>query len=153
MRHDPRQLGRDNAENLTALRDLDSEQSLRTERERDVVADRVEIIFAIGPADYLVVLPILADLLESAVEITDVGNATDDRFSIELEHQSQNTMRSRVLWPDVDEHVLTLEIRLETRRRLESDRGAAIVRHERNALRPPLRVETRCRELYFDGAL
>jgi hypothetical protein len=49
--------------------------------------------------------------------------------------------------------VLTLEIRLETGRRLESDRGAAIVRHERNTLRPSLRVQTRCRELYFDGAL
>jgi hypothetical protein len=58
-----------------------------------------------------------------------------------------------MLGADVDEHVLTLEIRFETRRRLESDGGPAIVRHERDALWPSLRVETGCRELYFDGAL
>jgi hypothetical protein len=58
-----------------------------------------------------------------------------------------------MLRPNVDEHVLTLEIRLETWGRVESDRGAAIIRYERNALWPSLRVETRRRELYFDGAL
>jgi hypothetical protein len=36
---------------------------------------------------------------------------------------------------------------------LKSDGGTAIVRHERHTLRSALRVETRCRELYFDGAL
>jgi hypothetical protein len=49
--------------------------------------------------------------------------------------------------------VLTLEIRLQTWRRLERDRRSTVVGHEGNALRPPLRVETRCRELYFDCAL
>jgi hypothetical protein len=58
-----------------------------------------------------------------------------------------------MLRADVDEHVLTLEIRLETWRRLKRDRRSTVVRYERNALRPSLRVETRCRELYFDCAL
>ncbi len=80
-------------------------------------------------------------------------NAADDGLSIELQDEAQNTVRGRMLRPDVDEHVLTLEIRLQTWRRLERDRRSTVVGHEGNALRPPLRVETRCRELYFDCAL
>jgi hypothetical protein len=43
-----------------------------------------------------------------------------------------------MLWPNVDEHVLTFELRLDTRRRLERDCRAAVVGHERNSLRPTL---------------
>jgi hypothetical protein len=87
------------------------------------------------------------------VEIADVWDAADNGLAVELEHEAQHTVRGRMLRSDVDEHVLTLEIRLEARWRLEGDRGSAVVRHERNALRAPLRVETGCRQLYFDYAL
>ena len=80
-------------------------------------------------------------------------DAADDGLAIELEDEAHNTVSGGMLWSDVDEHVLTLEIRLETRRRLEGNRRSAIVRDERNALRTSLRVETGCRELYFDCAL
>src|SRR6202040_3512383 len=87
------------------------------------------------------------------MEIAEVGNPTDDGFTVELEHETQNTVRGGVLRTDVDEHVLTFQIRLDARRRLEGDRRSTIVSHQRDALRPSLRVETRCRELYFDGTL
>jgi hypothetical protein len=45
-----------------------------------------------------------------------------------------------MLRSDVDEHVLTFEVRLDARWGLDGDRGAAVVRNERNALRPSLRV-------------
>ena len=153
MRDDPRELGRNDAKNLAPLGDLDSKQPLGAERERDVVADRVEVVFAVGPGDDLVVLSVFADLLEAAVQITDVGNAAHDGLTIELEHQAENSMRRRMLGTDVDEHVIAFEIGLDARRWLESDGGATIVGDERNALRSPLRVETGGRKLYFDRAL
>ena len=84
VRHDAGELGRDHAQNLASLGDLDSEQPLGSQGKCDVVADRVEIILAIGPANYLVVLPVFADLLEAAVQISDVRNAADNGFSVEL---------------------------------------------------------------------
>src|SRR5687768_12552770 len=64
MRDDSRELGSDDAQHLAPRRDLDPEQSLGANRERDVVADRVEVILAVGPGNDLVVLAILTDLLE-----------------------------------------------------------------------------------------
>ena len=80
-------------------------------------------------------------------------NAAHDSLSIELQHEAQNAVRGGMLRANVDEHVLTLEIRLETWWRLDGDRRSTVVRYERNALWPSLRVETRCRELYFDCVL
>ena len=133
---------RHHAQHLAPLRDLDAEQPLGAERERDVVAGRVQIILAVGPRDDLVVLAVLADLLEAAVQIADVRNAAHHRLAVELEHQAQHAVRRRMLRPDVDEHVLTLEIGLD-RRRLGSTATAlpALVDRERHALRPALRIE------------
>ena len=144
---------RDHAQHLAALGDLDAEQPLGAERERDVVARRVEIVLAVGPRDDLIVLAVLADLLEAAVQVADVRNAAHDRLAVELEHEAQHAVRRRVLRPDVDEHVLALEIRLERRRRFDGDRRAAFVDDERHALRTSLRVEPGRGERDFDRAL
>ena len=50
-------------------------------------------------------------------------------------------MGCRVLRAEVDEHVLTLEIWLDTRRRLDGDGSSTVVGHERHPLRPALCVE------------
>ncbi len=89
---------------------------------------RVEIVLAIGPGDDLVVLAVLADLLEAAVQVADVRDAAHDRLAVELEHEAQHAVRRRMLRPDVDEHVLALELRLQRRRRLDGDDVAAVVR-------------------------
>jgi len=52
------------------------------------------------------------------MQIADVRNAADDSFSVELEYQAKDTVRGWMLRPDVDEHMLTLEIRLKRRRRI-----------------------------------
>ena len=107
VRDDARHLARHDAQHLAPLRDLDAEQPLGAEREGDVVAGRVEIILTVGPRDDLIVLPVLADLLEAAVQVADVRNAAHDRLAVELEHEAQHAVRRRMLRPDVDEHVLT----------------------------------------------
>ena len=130
VRDDARQLARHHPQHLAPLGDLDPEQPLRAERERDVVAGRVEIILAVGPRDDLIVLPVLADLLEAAVQVADVRDAAHDRLAVELEHQAQHAVRRRMLRPDVDEHVLALEIGLDRRRRVDGD-GVARSRRRR----------------------
>ena len=86
-----------------------------------LLPERVEVVLAVGPRDDLVVLAVLADLLEAAVQIADVRDAAHDRLAVELEHQAQHAVRRRVLRPDVDEHVLAVELRLERGRRLQRD--------------------------------
>ncbi len=111
---------------------------------------RVQVVLAIGPRDDLVVLAVLADLLEPAVQVADVRDAADDRLAIELEHEPEHAMRGRVLRADVDEHVLGVHLRLGHHPGLERDRLAA--QRERCALRPALGVESRRGEGDFDRA-
>ncbi len=110
---DPRQLHRDHAQHRAPLGDVDAEQSFGAERERDVVADRVEIVLAIGPGNDLVVLAILADLLESAVQVADVRNAAHHGLAVQFQDQAQHAVRRRVLRSDVDQHVIAIEVGLE----------------------------------------
>src|SRR5207237_6697577 len=106
VRDDPGQFAGDDTQNFASLGHIDSEQAFSAERERDVVADRVQVVFAVGPADDLIVLAVLADLLEAAMQIADVWNAPHDRLSIELQNEAKNAVRRRMLRAEVDEHVL-----------------------------------------------
>jgi hypothetical protein len=58
-----------------------------------------------------------------------------------------------MLRADVDEHVLTFEIRLDAWRRLERESAASVIRQDWDALWPSLRIKTSGRQLDFNGAL
>ena len=103
---------------------------------------RVEVVLAVGPRDDLVVLPVLADLLEAAVQVADVRDAAHHGLAVELEHQPQHAVRGRMLRADVDEHVLALELRLEPRR-LQRASCPRAGDHERHALRLPVAIRAR----------
>src|SRR5687768_1101757 len=142
MRDDARQLRRDDAQHGAAFGDLDPEETFRAECEGDVVPDGVEVVLAIGPRDDLIVLPVLPDLLEAAVQVADVGNAPHDGLAVELEHQPQHAVRRWVLRADVDQHVLTAELGLEHRGLLDGDGRPARVGHQWGADRSPAVVES-----------
>src|ERR1051325_6116731 len=91
MRDDSRQLASDDSEHRAPRRDLDAEQPLRAQGKGDVVPRRVEVVLAVGPGDDLIVLAILADLLEAAVQIPHVRDAAHDGLAVQLEHQTQHT--------------------------------------------------------------
>ena len=65
----------------------------------------------------------------------------------------QHPVRRRVLWADVDQHVLARQVGLHRRRRLERDGLPAVVDHERRALRAAVGAEPRRGERHLDGAL
>src|SRR6476661_5373812 len=139
-----------NAEDLAALRDLDAEQPLRAEGEGDVVSRTVEVILAVRPGYDLVVLPILADLLEAAVQVADVRDAPHHRLAIQLEHQPEHAVRGRVLRADIDEHVLALELGLHGGGRVHGNQVPFAIGDERHALRATTRIEARGGQLDFD---
>ncbi len=132
-------------------RGLDPEQAFRAQDERHVVAHGVEIVLAVRPRDDLVVLTVLPDLLEPAMQIADVRNATDDSLAVELEHEPQHAMSRRVLWPDVDQHVIAFEVRLNGWRRADGYRVACAVHGDRHPLGPTLGIESSRRDGDIDG--
>ncbi len=138
---------------LHRVGDLDAEQPLRAERERDVVAGRVQIILAVRPRDDLIVLAVFADLLEAAVQIADVGDATDHRLAVELEHQTQHAVGRGMLRADVDEHVLAVEPGLHFGWLGHGDRVAGFIHRERDAARTTLRIQSARRQFDVDRAL
>src|SRR5687767_10561315 len=142
MRDDARQLRRDDPQHGAAFGDLDPEETFRAECEGDVVPDRVEVVLAIGPRDDLVVLPVLPDLLEAAVQVADVGNASHDGLAVELEHQPEYAVRRGVLRADVDQHVLAAELGLEHRGLLDGDRRPTRVGHQWRADGSPALVKS-----------
>src|SRR5690606_35249660 len=141
MRDDARELHGYHAKHLAPLCHSHPEQTLGAEREGNVVADRVQVVFAVGPGDDLVVLPVFADLLEPAVQVADVRHAAHHHLALQLEQEPQYAVGCRVLRTHIDEHGLTFQLVLEHRRGLVVHGTAGFIHHERNSLRPALRIE------------
>src|SRR5215211_3228036 len=117
MRDDSRELACNYTQDSAALRDVYAPQTLGAECKRDIVADRVEVVLAVGPRDDLIVLAVLSDLLEAAVEIADVRDAPNDRLALELENQAKHAVGCGVLRAQVDQHMICRELGLERWRR------------------------------------
>ncbi len=80
------------------------------------------------------------------MQIPDVGDAADDRLAIQFAHQAQHAVGGRVLRPEVEQHVLGVQIghrrglaghgargharRLRHLTRREARRGAAVFRRQ-----------------------
>ena len=87
------------------------------------------------------------------MQIADVRNAANDCLTIELEHEAKHAVRRGMLGADVDQHVIGRELGLQRLAEARREIGRVATGHERNALRPSLRVETGGRELYFYRAI
>src|SRR5207249_6957164 len=91
---DPAHLARHHPQHLTARRDLDAHQLLGREREADVVRHRRQIVGAVGERDDLVVVPVLPQLLETGVEIAEMGDHSNYGLAVELDHEPQQDRKS-----------------------------------------------------------
>ena len=67
-----------------------------------LVVDRRGVVHPIDDRDVLVVVQVLAELFEAAVQVADVRRAADDALAVELEHEAQRRVRRGVLRAEVE---------------------------------------------------
>ena len=106
VRIEPAQLGQKHAKPLGLRRNLEIQQLFDGQRVAKVVRQRVEIVDAVGERHHLLVELGLASLLDARVQVANLWIDPDHDLAVDLQHQAQNAMRSRVLRAHVDDHVL-----------------------------------------------
>jgi len=94
---DPRELREDHADVLTTSGDGDPHQRLDRMMPGDIVRQGRDVVHPVGDGDILVVVEVLADFLEAAVQVADVRNRVNDPLAFDGENESQCGMRRGVL--------------------------------------------------------
>src|SRR5207248_823340 len=67
-----------------------------------VVGQRRNVVHPVGDRDILVVIEVLADFLEAAMEIADVWDGIDDPLAVKFENEAERGMRGRMLRAEVE---------------------------------------------------
>ena len=104
MAGEPAELAHDHAQVLPAQRHLDAEQPLDREREPEVVEQRRQVVHPVRVRDALLIGVALEVLLESGVQVADVGTAFAHDLAVEVEHQAEHPVRRGVHRPHVQFH-------------------------------------------------
>ena len=81
---DPLQLRHHDPDRLSAGRDLEPEQLLHREGEREAVAHPRQVIHPVGDGDRLLVHLVLDRLLHPGVEVADVRDRLENRLAVQL---------------------------------------------------------------------
>ena len=121
MRLDPPQLASDRAQHLASRRQFDPHQLFGRAMPRQFVVDRRGIIHPIDDRDVLVVIEVLAELFEAAVQIADVRRALDDAFAVEFQDEAQRRVGRGVLRAEIQRPAISATLRAfrkQFRRRL-----------------------------------
>ena len=87
----------EDADVLGAARDLDVEQLLEGHDRRPLAEQRADVLERVEVADGLVVVGVLAQLLDAAVEVAEHRVEVDDLLAVELEDDPQHAVGRRVL--------------------------------------------------------
>ncbi len=106
MARDAGQLGHERAQPASLARHLDLEQLLGRKRRSLLAHHPAHVVAAVHQRAELVVLAVLGQLLDAAVQVAKRGLRGDDLLAVYLDDQSQHAMRGRVLRPHVDDEVL-----------------------------------------------
>ena len=106
VRVDASELLEQDAEPLGALRDLQLQELFDRQRIDQVIGHRRKVVDAVGERRHLGVKLRLAGLLDTGVEIADVGCERDNGLAIDLEHQTENAVGRGMLRAHVEDHRL-----------------------------------------------
>ena len=99
---DPHQFGEDRAEIRATRRERHAEQLLDGVVPGDLIGDRRDVIHPVDDRHVLIEIEVLAQLLETAVQVADVGDRIDDRFAVERQHEPQRRVRRRMLRTEIE---------------------------------------------------
>src|SRR5208283_630173 len=102
MADDAKQLRKHYADYLRARRHLDPGQFLNGRQIGQIVDHPAEVIDPVGIRDVAVPGLPLAHLLGAAMVEPDLGNRIDDLLAVKLQGDAQHTVRTGVLWTDVE---------------------------------------------------
>src|SRR5581483_10618841 len=128
VRVQPRQLGQQHADPLRLLGNLQLQELFDGQTVAEIVGHRAEVIDPISERHYLLIELGLAGLLDTRVQIADLGIDANDDLAVDLQHQTQNPVSRGMLRPHVQDHVVIAGW-LENRR---LDYGAGCARrHQR----------------------
>ncbi len=131
---DPVQLAREDPDVLGPARDLDVVELLEGDHRRPLAEQRADVLERVHVADRLVVVGVLAQLLDAAVEVAEDRIEVDDLLAVDLEDDPQDAVGRRVLGPHVEEHLAVAEA-CRTRPRARSAAGTAGSARRRRAPR------------------
>ena len=98
---DAHQLREDRADVLAARRQFDPQNLLNHMMPGHLVGHGRNVVHAIDDGDVLVVIEVLAELLEAAVQVADVRHGIDNRLAVECENQAQGGVRGRMLRTEI----------------------------------------------------
>ena len=88
---------------------LDVEQLLERHDRRPLAEQRADVLERVDLADDVVVVAVLAQLLDAAVEVAEDRVEVDDLLAVDLEHDPQHAVGRRVLGAHVEEHLAVAE--------------------------------------------
>ena len=97
----PHQLGQDRPDVFAARRKLDPHELLHHVVPGDFIGKWGNVVHPVDDGDVLVVVEILTELLETAVQEADVRNDLDDRLAVEGQDQAQSGVRGRMLRSEI----------------------------------------------------
>ena len=106
---DPVQLSRQHPDVLRAPRHLDVEQLLERHDAGPFAEEGADVLEGVEIADRLVVVGVLAQLLDAAVEVAEDRIEVDDLLAVELEHDAQHAVGRGMLRSHVEEHLAVAE--------------------------------------------
>src|SRR5581483_2494887 len=97
-------------ENDTSIFDLiadlifDAQQFLNGQGIAQVIAERSQVIHAVGKHQRLVIRLGLGSLFDAGMQKADIRDSLDHRLALDSEDEAQHTMSAWVLWPHIDGH-------------------------------------------------
>ncbi len=103
------ELAGEHADVLGAPRHLDVEQLLERHDRRPLAEQGAHVLERVDLADDLVVVRVLAQLLDAAVEVAEDRVEVDDALAADLEDDAQDAVGRGVLGPHVEEHLAVAE--------------------------------------------
>ena len=99
---DASEFGQDRAHHLALGSDIDVEEFFHRAVPGDVVDNGTVVVHAAYGADILVVVVMLAELLEAAVEVSDVGDGPHDPLAVQFKDDTEGGVGGRVLGTKIE---------------------------------------------------